>query len=312
MSIADVDTASTADGWEALVSASFVPLTVRRVDDAFSGSVSSVRLDSGSVSRVVADGTSLRRDLRAGGDEPGMLFVLHRRGRARVTQLGRVSEQEPGDSVLYVSDDAYTLDFEAAFEELVLHLPLAVLDTPERRVRQLASRTLPRSVHALALGGYAEQLLQAGSAGAEAQPLLQTVAYLADRALAVIDRRHVPQPDDVLRTRIHAYVRARYRNPDLTPERLAEVFGISRRKLYLLFEHEAHSPAAMIRALRVRHAMDLLLEQPAATQGAIAFEVGFRDPATFARAFARELGLSPSAVRDAARRGVLPQPDGDA
>jgi AraC-like DNA-binding protein len=88
--------------------------------------------------------------------------------------------------------------------------------------------------------------------------------------------------------------------PDLGPAKLGRELGMSRSKLYRLFE-PVGGVAAFIQKERLRKAMELLNagseQRPICV---IATEVGFPDHSTFSRAFRREFGVSPRDVRESA------------
>lgn len=95
----------------------------------------------------------------------------------------------------------------------------------------------------------------------------------------------------------------RHADPELTVEALAATAGCSRASLYRAFQHEPAGVAAAIWAARLRHARDLLLAEPAAAIGSVAFRSGFLDQANFNRMFRREFGMAPGEFREAAGRG---------
>ncbi|MER5738572.1 helix-turn-helix domain-containing protein [Streptomyces sp. NPDC002262] len=96
---------------------------------------------------------------------------------------------------------------------------------------------------------------------------------------------------------------ARYDLPALSRE-----FGVSTRTMLRRFGAETgRTPLAYLHGARVRRAVHLL-ETTDRTVAAIAADVGYRDPGTFAALFTRHTGRRPSAYR-AARR-TAPADDG--
>ncbi|MFF6994591.1 GlxA family transcriptional regulator [Streptomyces sp. NPDC008313] len=116
-----------------------------------------------------------------------------------------------------------------------------------------------------------------------------------------VDPRLLPQPgrefsQRVMR-RLDQNLAARY---DLAA--LAGAFRVSTRTLLRRFSEETgSSPLAHLQASRVRRARHLL-ETTDRTVAAVAAEVGYRDPGTFAALFARHTGHRPHAYRTAFRR----------
>ena len=95
----------------------------------------------------------------------------------------------------------------------------------------------------------------------------------------------------------------RHADPELTVETLAAALGCSRTSLYRDFAHEPAGVAAAIWAARLQHARNLLLAEPAAAIGLVAFRSGFLDQANFNRMFRREFGMAPGEFREATGKG---------
>jgi len=88
-------------------------------------------------------------------------------------------------------------------------------------------------------------------------------------------------------------------DPDLTPNRIAEIVGCSRASLYRAFARHDETVADAIWRARLDRALHLLTS-PAETRsaiGVIAWRCGFRQPETFARMFRRRFGVSPGDAR---------------
>ena len=92
--------------------------------------------------------------------------------------------------------------------------------------------------------------------------------------------------------------------PDLGPAMLCRQLGISRSKLYVLFE-PLHGVARYIQRQRLLAAYKELSDPSSVTSVArIAEKLCFADAATFSRAFRSEMGCAPSEVRAAAAIGL--------
>jgi AraC-like DNA-binding protein len=93
----------------------------------------------------------------------------------------------------------------------------------------------------------------------------------------------------------------------LTTDRLARDFGLSRSKLYRLF-NPLGGVASYVRERRLRHAMSVLMDhdQAAVPIYLIATGAGFGDETDFSRAFRRRFGVTP---RDIRREGALRDED---
>lgn len=139
---------------------------------------------------------------------------------------------------------------------------------------------------------------------------------LVEATISVILACTMPTPDrldgaratinQTMFERARQMIKKELHSPNLNPEYLARALGLSRSKLYRMFEGEG-GVAHFIQRRRLHDAHALLssiherigLQELAETRG-------FQDAATFSRAFRREFGYSPRDARDA--RGTVAQP----
>jgi AraC-like DNA-binding protein len=86
---------------------------------------------------------------------------------------------------------------------------------------------------------------------------------------------------------------------ELSPERIADDLGISRRYLQALLAGAGTSFVQELNATRLDRASDLLTDPRAASLslGEIAWRCGFLDPGYFARLFRKRFGVTPSMWR---------------
>jgi AraC-like DNA-binding protein len=98
-------------------------------------------------------------------------------------------------------------------------------------------------------------------------------------------------------------IRRRLAEPELSPEMICKELGVSRSRLYRLFE-PIGGISHYVRRQRLLQARHALLD-PSDTRSIvrIAEQWGFVDASTFSRAFRHEFGFSPKAAREAGRTG---------
>jgi AraC-like DNA-binding protein len=106
-------------------------------------------------------------------------------------------------------------------------------------------------------------------------------------------------------------IEANLGNRDLSPDTLAAMMGLSRSRLYRLFE-PIGGVSKYIRQRRLRRSLQDLFDQSHRSMriGEIAWRWGFRSESDYSRAFKRRFGLNPRDARDARTRlGTNAQPD---
>lgn len=108
--------------------------------------------------------------------------------------------------------------------------------------------------------------------------------------------------------RVRAVIRQHLRSPDLTPDWLCRLVGISRSQLYRLFE-PVGGVKRDIQRERLRQAHRAIADgNTTRTIQEISEELGFLESTTFSRAFRREFGYAPGALRRAAPPEALGSP----
>jgi AraC-like DNA-binding protein len=109
-----------------------------------------------------------------------------------------------------------------------------------------------------------------------------------------------------LMQRVRQAVRRHLHSPALAADLICREAATSRSQLYRLLEGEG-GVSRYVQKLRLAEAFELLCNTSHDFSiGRIADTLCFADQSSFARAFRREFGVSPSDVRDAARAGLPP------
>ncbi|WBU64317.1 AraC family transcriptional regulator [Paracoccus aerodenitrificans] len=123
--------------------------------------------------------------------------------------------------------------------------------------------------------------------------MLDTVAFFLSSGGAMSDDSIAVQ---ALRARVLAFIDANYRNPDLTPAKIASTCGISRSYLYKIF---ADGPSVMerVRKRRLEAARGMLTDRDRKmTMTQVALNTGFSSSSEFSRLFKKAFGAVPSRV----------------
>jgi len=226
-----------------------------------------------------------------------------------VIQDGREVRLGPGDFACYDSTRPYTLSFGDTFEQLVLHMPRALLLDRLGRTELITARAVRGNTP---VGGLASSYLkQAASILGEVDA--PTAARLSEISLALVTtafadllQRERPQgaaspswARTALIYRAKAFIDDRLHDSSLSPAAIADAVGISLRYLQALFQAEGTTVSEWIWERRLersrRRLIDPLLAHESIAQ--IALGCGFTELAHFSRRFKAAFGQSPSEYR---------------
>ncbi len=110
--------------------------------------------------------------------------------------------------------------------------------------------------------------------------------------------------DSVIVERASKIIGQKLNDPNLTPDRLCRELGVSRSRLYRIFE-PVGGVSNYIRRKRLLKTRDILADssdgRPIST---VAEDWGFTDPSTYSRMFRKEFGITPKEARVEGWRGV--------
>ncbi len=156
--------------------------------------------------------------------------------------------------------------------------------------------------HIDGLAGVADRL----SAEDAARTAEATLAMVRAAASGLRDDVEAARPvlEAAQRSRLLALIRRHIGSVRLDPERLARLAGLSRTRLYEVFEPEG-GVARAIQRERLR-AVRRALADPAERRpiARLAEDLGMPDPSVFSRAFRREFGETPREFREQATLGL--------
>jgi AraC-like DNA-binding protein len=298
------------DRWREAVSQAFVPLEAETVGGTgFNGHLAAASLGELELSTVGGAPVRVRRTpatIRS-ADRGYLKVGVQTRGYCVLTQDGREAALTPGDLAVYDTTRPYELVFDRDFQMLVLMLPRDLLVNRTRSLPELTARRISgRSGMGAVLSPFLAQLGQRLLLG-DLEPSIEICDAVLDllsatcRAEGERDGAVPASAQQALLLRVQSHIDERLGDTGLDPETVAAAHHVSVRYLQKLFQAEGTTVSAWIRRRRLEQCLrdlrdERLRDAPAAAIGA---RWGFPEPANFSRAFRREFGTPPSAVRPA-------------
>ena len=295
------------EAWRTLVSPVFVADPGRETDlSGFDLDFTAAHLGPLILGRTASVGQRFVRDAatvaRSGIDH--VIVQAYVGGSNRVAVEGESFEAGAGD--VWFFDLSRTLATETTphFHNVSLTVPRSLLEPIVGDVDALHGMKLDRRRPTTRLlAQHLAMLADTMSAmtAREAASLVDaTVHLVAGCAGARVEAREAvgEAVSGAILARVRRSIDAHLGDPDLGPDLLCRLHGLSRARLYRLFE-PIGGVADYIRRRRLRRAfLDLVSPVERDTRvGAIGYRWGFANEATFSRAFKARFGLSPSEAR---------------
>lgn len=289
--------------WNAVIADAYFPLELQFRDPIhFNGDLSRNTLGHVCMSRLVSDPLSYERrraHIREAREEE-YLITLPRASSVEFRQLGREVRCDPGGFIIERGDEPYKFLYENPNDLFVLKVSRKAL---EERVRQ-PDRFCARVFNATSgtAGLFSSMVDQAQSIA----PTLDTAAsetigrqllellglILEDGATAATSSLSTVRAAHI--SRVEKFIRANLKNPDLSPDLIAESCGISKRYLHDLFKDVNGTVSQQIRDQRLVAARDRLAATPNLAISELAYRFGFSDQAQFSRLFKAKFGMTPT------------------
>ena len=290
------------EAWRQFMSTVYYRLDiVAKNKERIRGELREAQFQSIGVSSFKADAQRVVRYKEAaqidGSENFVFLFPTHE--PMQFEQLGKTGVVEPGDVVILNSGEGYTVTVPDESENITLKIPCDVL-----RAR------LPRMDGRCALSGVAnaalapvvsrlgEQLLQL-QASADSLRLQDAVLDLTclmldlDNGSSNLELTRQPLAE-VMFERLSAYLDRHLRDPDLTPERVAQAHRISVRYLHKVFQIKGASFGRALMETRLVEARRLLRRGDERIHiGQVAFACGFSNQAHFSARYRARFGMAP-------------------
>ncbi|MFV0434861.1 MAG: AraC family transcriptional regulator [Leucobacter sp.] len=281
--------------WGRLSSSAFVPLRLHSARDSFEGRMRALTSPTAELFWISSDALTVER-ARLGAnayDGHDLLLMFQTGGTGAVTQHGRTVELCANSAALYDPRAPYLLEFPVDEHELIIvKVDRRRLQLEPEEVRELAAVELKHDLPgAASLLGFAS--------GAVLDELLLTnlaadlVVSLVRTMLGASGSPRSGMLDD-----LKEYARLRIADVDLDVEQIARAHFVSPRRVFQAFEEVGDTPAAWVRRERMLRAQQLLGDASLSV-AAVSDAVGYANPTSFSRAFARETGATPSEYRAA-------------
>lgn len=223
-------------------------------------------------------------------------------GRTLLEQKRGVVDIRPGQWAIYDASQPYTFEVCDGAHFLVLLVPMDEFADWSADIDRIAGKPLiaqgTTEVARAALAG-----VLSGGVGLEDEGqriLQQSVLALMGSAIRMVEASSKDELRGVHRKlqAAQAYIDENLTEPVLSPDRVAQACGMSRRSLYDAFNQLADTPHAYIQKRRLARACEMLAAPDGRhTITQIAYELGFADAAHFSRLFSEHQGCSPSQWR---------------
>ncbi|MBP9951984.1 MAG: AraC family transcriptional regulator [Cypionkella sp.] len=294
-----------SDHWKSVIARAYFPLDLTFRDAGrFEGQLALRDVGSVSLSRLQTEPVQYERHRRhiAGAAQEHYLITIPRKAPVEFHQLGRDVRCDPGGFILERGDEPYRFSYGSANDLCVLKIakPLLAekLHNPDgycalvfngREGLGSLFTTMAQQVHAQAPDD------KAGNAVLGRQ-LTELLALTLDRTSEVMQgvgssvrTAHRRRAEDMIRRNLS--------DSALSPEKVAEACGISKRYLHELFADVNYTISQYIREERIKAARDLLQMPNPGQMSDIAYRFGFSDQAQFSRLFKAMFGQTPSSFR---------------
>jgi AraC family transcriptional regulator, positive regulator of tynA and feaB len=233
---------------------------------------------------------------RSDGAYFGILFELQ--GREAVRQRGSEAVLEPGDFVMWDSEQEMEFRVIDRLHKLTLLIPKArmrsVLPQAERYAGLVVrGGGLAGGIAADVLNRLAREFVSLDEN--EASAVIDPVLNLLGAVLSVNNSgaRQAPAYKNDF-DRFARYIERNLADVTLAPQSIADAHSVSLRYVHSIFAKEGTSVGTWMRQRRLSHCRrELLQSKQGQTITEIAFRWGFNDAAHFSRVFKAQYGLSP-------------------
>jgi acetamidase/formamidase/AraC-like DNA-binding protein len=245
----------------------------------------------------------------SGKTHPHILIIYHVSGRGRTRAQRGACEFADGDISICDLEVAWSMELRDDFEMFILEVPRERLFGRLGRNRIELPTVLGATIAAAAarpvmrtLAGNLSALEQADLATGEIAVTELVAGALLGETKSVAET--VTQVQAAHLRRVYAAIEARLGDPNLSMADIASQESLSQRYLQRLFERQETTFSNYVRERRLERCCVDLVDAKHADQAIadIGYRWGFRDQASFSRAFSAAYGVSPRSFRKAAPR----------
>lgn len=281
----------------------FMPWTPEFYGRDFVGRVESIDLANGAIGRVRMSPIVAVKTKSNISHSPidcihGNLIIS---GELKVDQGGTTNIAKRGDLILYESFSPVTLTErpDAPCDNLAFIIPTSSFAHSQDIDHKFSNILVPSEKLSGPLAGCLTMLAQSLCTAPieEIAALFQACVALLPVAIGAPDCvQHPSVPKNYLLSRILDYIGQNLSDPELSPPRVADQFGISVRYLHKLFVQFGTTFSAHVTAERLKRIKwDLEVSSGRRPSiSALAYRWGFNDLSTFHRAFKKQFGCTPS------------------
>jgi AraC-like DNA-binding protein len=222
-------------------------------------------------------------------------------GYAKLSQMGHHTELSASDIAVLDSSSEYTIEVPDILDCIWVRVPRHRLEGRLATPRDVMAQRIDGCI---GTGKLTSQLLRESYAQAgdipitEALRVSNAILDLLSLSLSIPTDTHARFSDPLLR-RIQNYIELNLDDPELSLSEVAKAHGISVRYVNKLFEREGISTAKWIRLRRLERCRGDIESLSTRSQSIsqIAYAHGFGDISTFNRAFKKQYGVAPKALR---------------
>ncbi|WP_195818679.1 helix-turn-helix domain-containing protein [Roseobacter sp. MH60115] len=253
-------------------------------------------LDIACIGHDVAEVQRTQKEIREDAGDYYFMIVQHE-GRVGISQNDQECWLDPGDMAIVDAARPSRFCFDGGYSgQISVHLPRAEMDQrfgrrisggiqiPKEDMLGVAMRSILAKL--MADPDKAEQHVREAFFGVLG-------AFLTERHLG---ERPI-NPNRLIISRAISLMSEHFRDPAFTTAVLADLLGISLRRLQRAFHTIDETPHIRLQRIRIEHAHRAIMRTPigqgAASISTIAFSSGFGDLSTFYRSFKSRYGTSP-------------------